>query len=109
VGASLEANHLADGEGAGTQYRPDFLLIEDLFLLDALLDLLLEGVVQVFIEEGYLVEGGAKGVFQLGVGSLQVEDVLVLLGQLLREVYEGLLVGLLVGEGVLLHEMQTPV
>jgi hypothetical protein len=66
-------------------------------------------VVEVFIEEGYLIKSGAEGVFELSVGSFQEEDVFVLLGKLFGEVYEGLLIGLLVGKGVFLYEMKSPV
>lgn len=66
-------------------------------------------MVEVFIEEGYLIKSGAEGVFQLGVGSLQEEDVLVFLWELFGEVYEGLLIGLLVGKGVFLDEMKSSV
>jgi len=63
-------------------------------------------VIEVLIEEGYFIEGRAEGVFELGVGSLEEEDVLMFLWQFFGEVDEGLLVGLLVGEGVFLEEVQ---
>ena len=109
VTSSFETNHLADSQCTGAQYRPHFLFIKDLFLLYSLLDFFLERVVEVFIEEGYLVEGGAKSVLQFGVCPLEVEDVLVLFGKLFGEVYEGLLIGLLVGKGIFLDEMETAV
>lgn len=66
-------------------------------------------MVEVFIEEGYLIKSGAEGVLELGVGSFQEEDVFVLLGKLFGEVYECLLIGLLVGKGVFLDEMKPTV
>lgn len=109
VTSSFEANHLTHCQSTRTEYWPNFLLVKHLFLLNSLLDLLLEGVVEVFIEEGYLIKSGAEGVFELGVGSFQEEDVFVLLGKLLREVYECLLIGLLVGKGVFFDEMKPAV
>jgi hypothetical protein len=73
----------------------------------ALLDFSLQRVVEVLVEEGYFVEGGAEGVFEFGVGAFEVQDVLVLFGQLLGEVDERLLVGLLVRERVLFEEVQS--
>lgn len=66
-------------------------------------------MIEVFIEKGYLIESRAKSVFELRVGSFQVKDVLMLLGKLLGEVYECLLICLLVGKGVFLDEMKPSV
>ena len=55
----------------------------------------MERVIEVLVEEGYLVEGGAESVLEFGVGSLHEEHVLVLVRQFFGEVDEGLLVGLL--------------
>ena len=67
----------------------------------------MKGVIEILIEEGYLVEGGAESVLQFGIGSLHEEDVLVLVWQFFREVDEGLLVGLLIGVGILFEEMKV--
>ncbi len=107
VGAPVDADHFADPQGARAQHRPHLFLVEDFALVVALLDFSLQRVVEVLVEEGYFVEGGAEGVFEFGVGAFEVQDVLVLFGQLLGEVDERLLVGLLVRERVLFEEVQS--
>lgn len=59
---ALKPNHLADSQGARAQYGPHLLLIEYFLLLRPLLDLLIERMIEVLIEQGYLIEGGAEGV-----------------------------------------------
>ena len=76
----VDADHLADPQGAWAQDGPDLLLVEHLALVVALLDFPLERMVEVLVEEWYFVEGGAEGVFEFGVGAFEVEDVLVLFG-----------------------------
>jgi hypothetical protein len=66
-------------------------------------------MVEVFIEKGYLIKSRAEGVLELCVGSLQVKYVFMLLGKLFGEVYECLLIGLLVGKRVFLDKMESAV
>ena len=46
-------------------------------LLVSFFDFFLEGVIKVLIDEGYFVEGGAKSIFEFGIGSLHIEYMLV--------------------------------
>lgn len=59
---SLKPNHLTDCQRTGTQYGPHLLLIKYLLLLRPLLDLLIERMIEVLIEQGYLIEGRAEGI-----------------------------------------------
>ena len=63
-------------------------------------------MIHVLVNEINFVKCGAEGVLDFGVRPLQEKDVLVLLGEFLRVIYKGLLVGLLRRERVLLDEVQ---
>ena len=99
--ASFCSHDFAHAEYTGAKDGPDLFLIENSVLLLSFIDLFLKIVVEEFVEEGYFIEGRAKGVLKFGVCSLEVEGMLVFIGETFRKVDEGLLVGLLVGEGVL--------
>lgn len=109
VRTTFEPYHFANRQGTRAQYRPHLLLIKNGLVLNSLLDFLLESVIKVFVEEWYFVESWAESVLKLCIRSLEIKYMLVLLGKLLRKVYKGLLIGLLVGERVLLYEMKASV
>lgn len=79
VWPSFDSDHLADSEDAGAEDGPYLFLVEHFALLISLFDLFFEGMFEVLIDEGDFIEGGAEGILQFGVGSFEVEDVLVFL------------------------------
>lgn len=107
VHAALSVDEMDGSEDARAEDGPHFLFGKGTLFLEARGHLGLEGVVDVLEDEDDLVEGGAEGVFGLGGEVLEVEDVLVLVGEFEGVHIEGVLVGLLRGEGVLFEEMQA--
>lgn len=59
---ALKPNHLTDSQRTRAQYGPHLLLIKYFLLLRPLFDLLIKRMIEVLIEQGYLIEGGAEGV-----------------------------------------------
>lgn len=105
--SSVDSYHLANSKCARAKHRPHLLLVKYFSLLVPLLDLSLESMVEVLIKQRYFVKGGAKGVLKFGVGAFKVQNMLMLFRQLFREVYECLLIGLLVREWVLFEEVKS--